>query len=38
VKKKRFVVKQITSVLQQVTNGVPVGGRVSPGGITEHTS
>jgi putative transposase len=37
VKKKRFSVKQITSVLQQVTGGVPVGDVCRQVGISEQT-
>jgi transposase-like protein len=37
VKKKRFSVEQITSVLQQVTGGVPVGEVCRQVGISEQT-
>jgi putative transposase len=37
VKKKRFSVEQITSVLQQVTGGVPVGDVCRQVGISEQT-
>jgi putative transposase len=37
VKKKRFSVEQITSVLQQVTSGVPVGDVCRQVGISEQT-
>jgi putative transposase len=37
VKKKRFSVEQITSVLQQVTAGVPVGDVCRQVGISEQT-
>jgi putative transposase len=37
VKKKRFSVEQITSVLQQVAGGVPVGDVCRQVGISEQT-
>ncbi|MCU1381863.1 MAG: Mobile element protein, partial [Acidobacteria bacterium] len=37
MKKKRFSVEQITSVLQQVTGGVPVGDLCRQVGISEQT-
>ena len=37
MKKKRFSVEQITSVLQQVTAGVPVGDVCRQVGISEQT-
>ena len=37
MKKKRFYVEQITSVLQQVTGGVPVGDVCRQVGISEQT-
>jgi putative transposase len=37
VKKKRFSVEQITSVLQQVASGVPVGDVCRQVGISEQT-
>ena len=37
MKKKRFSVEQITSVLQQVTGGVPVGDVCRQVGISEQT-
>jgi putative transposase len=37
VKRKRFSVEQITSVLQQVTGGVPVGEVCRQVGISEQT-
>ena len=37
MKKKRFSVEQITSVLQQVTSGVPVGDVCRQVGISEQT-
>ena len=37
MKKKRFSVEQITSVLQQVTGGVPVGEVCRQVGISEQT-
>ena len=37
MKKKRFSVEQITSVLQQVTAGVPVGDVCRQVGIAEQT-
>lgn len=37
MKKKRFSVEQITSVLQQVTGGVPVGEVCRQVGIAEQT-
>jgi putative transposase len=37
VKKKRFSVEQITSVLQQVTSGLPVGDVCRQVGISEQT-
>ena len=37
MKKKRFSVEQITSVLQQVTAGVPVGEVCRQVGISEQT-
>jgi putative transposase len=37
VKKQRFSVEQITSVLQQVTRGVPVGDVCRQVGISEQT-
>ena len=37
MKRKRFSVEQITSVLQQVANGVPVGDVCRQVGISEQT-
>jgi putative transposase len=37
VKKKRFSVEQITSVLQQVASGVPVGDVCRHVGVSEQT-
>jgi putative transposase len=37
VKKKRWSVEQITSVLQHVASGVPVGDVCRQAGISEHT-
>ncbi len=37
MKRKRFSVEQITSVLQQVTSGVPVGDVCRQVGISEQT-
>jgi putative transposase len=37
VKRKRFSVEQITSVLQQVASGVPVGDVCRQAGISEQT-
>ena len=37
MKKKRFSVEQITSVLQQVASGVPVGDVCRQVGISEQT-
>jgi putative transposase len=37
VKKKRFSVEQITSVLQQVEGGVPVGDVCRQVGVSEQT-
>ncbi len=37
MKKKRFSVEQITTVLQQVTGGVPVGDVCRQVGISEQT-
>ena len=37
MKKKRFSVDQITSVLQQVASGVPVGEVIRQVGISEQT-
>ena len=37
MKKKRFSVEQITSVLQQVSSGVPVGDVCRKVGISEQT-